>query len=125
MNIIREIDTFYWNKEEPNKSCLFALRNIILEQDENITETLKYGMPCFCYRKEILCYLWIDKISKEPYLLMAKGKSLFHPELETGKRSRMKIFRINPNKNLPVKTIGTLLRQSLDLCRQGKINSTD
>lgn len=39
--MIREIDNYYLDKEEPNKSCLLALRNIILEQDSNITETQK------------------------------------------------------------------------------------
>ncbi len=119
--MIREIDTFYLKKEEPNKSCLLALRSIILQQDSTITETQKYGMPCFCYRKKNFCYLWIDKITEEPYLLMVEGKHLLHPALEAGKRSRMKIFRVNPNKDLPVKTIGTIIQQSLDLYRTGKI----
>jgi hypothetical protein len=123
--MIREIDTFYLKKEEPNKSCLLALRSIILKQDPTITETQKYGMPCFCYRKKSFCYLWIDKITEEPYLLMVEGKHLLHPALEAGKRSRMKIFRVNPNKNLPVKTIGTILQQSLDLYRTGKIKFKD
>ena len=77
---------FYLNKEEPNKSCLLALRNIILSQDENITETTKYGMPCFCYKKKMFCYLWIDKKTTEPYILFVEGKHLNHPKLETGNR---------------------------------------
>jgi hypothetical protein len=31
------LDTFYLTKEEPNKSCLLALRDIILAQDPDIT----------------------------------------------------------------------------------------
>jgi hypothetical protein len=56
-----ELQNFYLKKEEPNKSCLLALRSIILDQDNNITETQKWGMPCFCYKKKMLCYLWTDK----------------------------------------------------------------
>lgn len=55
--MIEQLHDYYLNKEEPNKSCLFALRNIILNQDTNITETQKWGMPCFCYKKKIFCYL--------------------------------------------------------------------
>jgi len=114
-----EVDNYYLNKEEPNKSYLLALRSIILEQDTNITETQNWGMPCFCYKKKVFCYLWTDKNTDDPYILMVKGKYLFHAELEVGKRSRMKIFRVNPNKDLPLKTFEIILQKSLDLYRTG------
>jgi hypothetical protein len=41
-----ELHNYYLDKEEPNKSCLLALRSIILDQDKDITETQKWGMPC-------------------------------------------------------------------------------
>jgi hypothetical protein len=119
--MIREIDNFYLSKEEPNKSCLLALRFIILQQDTNIVETQKFGMPCFCYKKRGFCYLWTDKKTDEPYILMVEGKHLSHPELEVGKRSRMKIFRVNPNLDLPQKTIENILQKALDLYRSGII----
>ena len=119
--MIREIDSYYNGLKEPNKSCLLALRTIILNQDLDIAETLKYGMPCFCYKKKMFCYLWTDKKTHEPYILMVEGKYLEHPELEMGKRSRMKILRINPNKDLPVSTIQGILRSALDLYRDGVI----
>ena len=117
--MIREIDTYYLNKKEPNRSCLLALRNIILRQDPDITETQKWGMPCFCYRKNIFCYLWTDKKSDEPYILMVEGKHLDHPELEVGTRSRMKIFRVNPTRDLPLSTIEKILKKALKLYKDG------
>ncbi|MBK7681825.1 MAG: DUF1801 domain-containing protein [Bacteroidetes bacterium] len=116
-----DLHNFYLNKEEPNKSCLLALRSIILDQDINISETQKYGMPCFCYKKKMFCYLWTDKKTDEPYLLLVEGKLLDHPKLEQGDRSRMKIFRVNPNKDIPIKTIESILQKALDLYRSGKI----
>ena len=115
--MINESHNYYLNKEEPNKSCLLALRSIILDQDTNISETQKYGMPCFCYKKKMFCYLWTDKKTNEPYILMVEGNQLDHPKLEKGDRSRMKIFRVNPNKDLPLKTIETILQKALDLYR--------
>src|SRR5690606_10198404 len=97
--------------------CLLALRSIILAQDNQITETQKYGMPCFCFKRKAFCYLWTDKKSEEPYLLMVEGKFLDHPALEAGRRSRMKILRINPNKDLPMKMIVDILEKALDLYR--------
>lgn len=114
-------DNYYLSQKEPNQGCLLALRDIILKRDTNITETTKYGMPCFCYRNKVFCYLWTDKKTNEPYILMVEGKHLNHPELEAGNRSRMKIFRVNPHKDLPVNTIQTILNQALDLYRKGII----
>ena len=119
--MVEELHNYYLTHTEPNKSCLLALRSIILNQDENITETQKYGMPCFCYKKKMFCYLWTDKKTNEPYILMVEGKLLHHPELEEGKRSRMKIFRVDPNQDIPVKTIDSILQNALDLYRTGVI----
>ncbi|MEM9674549.1 MAG: DUF1801 domain-containing protein [Cyclobacteriaceae bacterium] len=118
----RELDRYYLSKDEPSKSCLLALRSIILEQDEQVTETQKWGMPCFCYQKKMFCYLWTDKKTDEPYILMVEGNHLDHPQLEQGNRSRMKIFRVNPNEDLDLETINALLQQALDLYRNGVIS---
>lgn len=116
-------DNFYLTKQEPNKSCLLAMRDMILGYDENITETRKYGMPCFCFKNKMFCYLWVDKKSQEPYFLLVEGHLLDHPELEAGTRSRMKIFRINPNKDLPIASIDLIMNQALDLYRTGFIKT--
>jgi hypothetical protein len=119
----QQLQDFYQNKPEPVKGCLLALRDIILGQDVLVTETVKYGMPCFCFKKKMFCYLWTEKKTGDPYLLMVEGKHLVHPLLEVGDRSRMKIFRIDPDIDLPIKTIANILGQALDLYRTGKIKT--
>jgi hypothetical protein len=114
-------DSFYINKDEPLKSCFLAMREIVLSHDDGISETLKYGSPCFIYRGKAFCYLWKDKKSQEPYFLMVEGRYLQHPGLETGDRKRMKIFRVDPNKDLPLKSIRALLDEALDLYKSGRI----
>jgi len=116
-----ELQNYYLNKEEPNKSCLLALRSIILDQDKNITETIKWGMPCFCYKNKMFCYLWTDKKSDQPYILLVEGKLLDHPQLEVGDRTKMKIFRVDPNQDLPIKTIKEILHSALELYKTGVI----
>lgn len=120
--MLDDLNNFYLSKEEPNKSCLLALRKIILEQDKDISETVKYGMPCFCYMKKMFCYLWVDKKTDEPYILMVEGSHLKHQELEEGDRSRMKIFRVNPNVDLPFLTIEEILQEGLSLYKSGIVN---
>ncbi len=119
--MIEELYNYYLEQEEPAKSCLLALRNIILKQDEEVTETVKYGMPCFCYKKKMFCYLWTDNKTGEPYILFVEGKLLDNPALETGKRARMKILRVDPATDLPLELIESLLVEALNLYRNGII----
>jgi hypothetical protein len=119
--MLRNIDLFYLQKEEPIKSCLIALREIILKQNPDITPAWKYGMPFFCYKGKMFCYLWVHKKYKQPYLGFVEGKHLNHPGLLAEKRARMKIFLLDPEKNLPVKTIVSILKQSLNFYRNRTI----
>lgn len=69
----------------------------------------------------MFCYLWTDKKTDAPYILMVEGKYLDHPKLEEGNRSRMKILRVNPNKDLPLQVIENILQKALNLYRTGEI----
>ena len=100
---------------EPTRGSILALRNVLLDLGEEISETSKYGMPCFLYRSKIFCYLWADKATNEPYLLFAEGRQMTHPSLETGDRKRMKILRINPNEDLPLSLINSVLTEAIQL----------
>jgi hypothetical protein len=48
--MLREIDTFFDNKEEPVKGYLIFLREHNQKQDPHNTETWKYEMPFYCYK---------------------------------------------------------------------------
>lgn len=119
--MIQEIDSYYYNKEEPVQGCLLALRSIILDHDPGISETRKWSMPCFTYKKKMFCFLWTEKNTNEPYILMVEGNYLNHPLLEKGERSRMKIFRVKPNQDIPIKTVKAILDDALDLYKKGTI----
>lgn len=115
------LDNFYLQKDEPVKSCLLALRDIILLQDKDITSAWKYGMPFFCYNGKMFCYLWFHKKYKQPYLGIVEGKRINHPLLITEKRSRMKIMLFDPAKDLPERTLKKLLKEVLNLYKTGTV----
>ena len=117
----KHTNDFYLSRKEPNKCCLLALRKIILDMDAGVSETVKYGMPCFCFKNKMFCYLWEDKKTNEPYILFVEGKHLDHPNLVQGDRKRMKIFPVDPNEDLPIKTIQALLNEAIDLHKSGAI----
>ena len=119
--MLRDIDQFFLSREEPAKSCLLALRQIILQQDPAISESVKYGIPCFSYGKKMFCFLWTEKKTGWPYILFVEGKRLDHPLLDAGDRKRMKVLRMDPEQDLPVDVINTLLQEALDLYRNGTI----
>lgn len=116
-------DRFYLEQEEPARSCLLALRQLILKQDALLTPAWKYGMPFFCYKNKMCCYLWLDKITGQPYLGVVEGKRIVHPQLVQEKRSRMKVIRFDPHRDLPVKTITAILQQMLELYRSGNVKT--
>ena len=90
-----------------------ALSDIILSQDEHLISSIKYGMPFFSYDKKMFCYLWMDKKTKEPYIGVVVGNKIEHPDLEQGNRKKMKILRIDSQKDLPIKKISAILQLAL------------
>ena len=113
--MLRPSDNWYLQHEEPVKSCLQFLREHILKQDKAITEAWKYGMPMFCYNGKMFCYLWVHKKYKQPYLGIVEGNKIHHQDLLMEKRARMKIFLLDPAKDLPVRKINKILKEVLAL----------
>lgn len=117
--MLPEENTVFARWNEPTRSCLLALRQLILDTNPQVNATVKYGMPCFCYGRTAFCYLWTDKKTNDPYILFVEGRQLDHLELETGDRARMKILRVNPDQDIPVAPIRRFLNEALDLYRKG------
>lgn len=113
--MIREIDNYFLQQKEPIKSYLLALRDYILSYDENISEAWQYRMPFYCYNGKRFCYLWVHKKYRQPYLGIVDGKKLDHPKLILEKRARMKIMLFDANKDVPIKTIRSILKSTIGL----------
>ena len=115
--MLRPIDNYFLQKEEPSRSCLQFLREYILKLDPNITEAWRYGMPFYLYKGKRFCYLWIHKKYQQPYLGIVDGNKIDHPDLIIEKRARMKILLVDAVKNIPVRKINKILKDVLDLYR--------
>ena len=113
--MLREIDTYFLQKDEPIKSCVAALREIILKYDKNITEVWRYKMPFYCYKGKRFCYIWVHKKLQQPYLGIVDGKLIEHPGLIMENRSRMKILLFDPAKDIPIKKIKAILKELIAL----------
>lgn len=113
--MIAELDNYFLSKPEPVKSYLQALRSLILQFHPGISESWKYGMPFYIYRKKMFCYLWVHRRYQQPYIGIVEGRKIHHKKLIAEKRSRMKIMLFDPQKNIPVKELKMILRETLDL----------
>ncbi|MCC9041142.1 DUF1801 domain-containing protein [Myroides sp. M-43] len=120
---MKETEQYYLRQTEPNRSCLQALRSIILGLDKHITESLKWGTPCFSYKNRMFCFLALTKEPKSPYLLIVEGLTIKHPLLEIGNRKRMKTLSLDANTDLPIEAIIDILEQALNLYYQGVIKT--
>lgn len=115
--MLRDIDNYFLNKEEPVKGCLLFLREFIPAFDSNITEAWKYGMPFYCYKGKMFCYLWVDKKTHNPYLGIVDGNKIDHPLLVIEKRARMKTIQFDARQDVSVDTIREILGMALALRR--------
>ncbi|HTE12894.1 MAG TPA: DUF1801 domain-containing protein [Chitinophagaceae bacterium] len=113
--MLKPADNYFLRQEEPIKGCLLALRKMISSFDPAIIESLKYGMPFYCYNGKMFCYLWVHKKFKQPYIGIVEGGKINHPLLIQEKRVRMKIMLVDPLKDIPVKTIDDILKRTLAL----------
>ena len=74
--MLRDFDRFYLQKEEPVKSCLIALREIILKQDREITVPWKYGMPFSVIKEKCFVISGCTRLFKSHILVLWKGTIL-------------------------------------------------
>jgi len=111
--LIRPIDNYFLEKPEPSKSALAFLRSHILSLDAHLTEEWKYGMPMYCYKGKMFCYLWVHKKYRQPYIGIVEGHRLSHPDLLQEKRARMKILLIDATEDISVGKIDAILREAL------------
>lgn len=57
----------------------------------------------------MFCYLWTLKNTGTPYLGIVEGSWVHHPQLQSEKRSRMKVMYFDPEKDLPIKDLHNIL----------------
>ncbi len=73
--MLNDLDNFYLEQKEPAKSCLQALRIIILKFNPKITEVWKFCMPFFCLNGKMVALMVRNGNQTRPFweLLMEKA----------------------------------------------------
>lgn len=110
-----ESNNYFARYEEPLQGLFLFLRKFILDKDPDITQTMKYQMPFFCYKGKIFCYFWIHKKLGKPYIGFMEGNKIDHPDLVSEGRARVKILLLDPDEDIPVEKIDDILTMLLAL----------
>ena len=113
-----QLTQFYLDQEEPLRSALMALRDIILGVDSSIKSAWKYSSPFFVYQGKNLCYLWYDKQTQHPYIGIIDGYQIDHPALLKGERKQIKILAVNPEEDFPINAIQEVLAVAMEFCAE-------
>ena len=109
----RELDNYYLKQPEPIRSCLLALKTIVLKTSPEITHDRKFQIPFFMYKGKKLAFLWVNK--KRLLMGFVKDSSIL-PIPETGRRkNEFETMTIDPEKDIPIRLITALLRRYMKL----------
>ena len=109
------LDHYYLKQPEPIQGCLLALKDIIMQLDENITQQRRFQIPFFYYKDKKLSYLWVTK--KKIQIGFVEDKNI-HPKKEGIKlKDKYQSMLINPNDDIPIELILTELNEKIDLYR--------
>jgi hypothetical protein len=107
--MLSDLENFFISQPEPRRSVYMHLRTHIPTLSSGITPEWKYRLPFFYLNGRMLCYLWYDKKTNDPYIGICDGYLMDHPALEMQDRKRIKILRLDPNKDLNMNLIDEVL----------------
>ena len=79
--MINQLELFYLQQPEPNQSYMLALRQYILDSNNDFHEKWKWKIPFFYYKKKPFCYIWKNAKTQQPYLGIVKADLFDHPLL--------------------------------------------
>jgi hypothetical protein len=114
--MLQQLDQFYLDQPEPNRSFMLGLRDYILSSDDAFTEHWKWKLPFFYYNNKPFCYIWKDAKTQQPYLGIVKADLIEHPLLIQGNRKKMKVLYFDITKDIPIDLLDEIFSLLKVLC---------
>ncbi len=107
--MLNQLDNYYLSKPEPQQSCLLFLRKFLLDHSPQMEETWKYTTAFFTYKKKMFCYFSISKKTNKLYIGFVDGNKIKHKKLAQEGRKQIRVFYIDPDKDVDVKSLKEIL----------------
>jgi hypothetical protein len=116
--MLNHLDNYFFSVEEPHRSCLLFLRGYILNFSDNISEKWKFNTPFYYFSNKWLCYISYHKKTKIIYVGFVHGYKIKHSKLLSEGRKQVKVFYINPEKDIAVKSLQKIFKMATDLVKK-------
>jgi hypothetical protein len=113
MSEISSVEVFYCSLAPELKELALDVRRLVLESDPGITESLKWGCPCFAGKK-MICYL----ASQANYLNFGFYQATLLPDPEQlleGTGAKMRHIKIRSQADINPEAFQNLVREALQL----------
>jgi hypothetical protein len=113
--MLNHLDNYFFSLEEPHRSCLLFLRSYILDYSDKITEQWKFNTPFYYYNNKWLCYISYHKKTKKVYIGFIHGYLMKHAKLLSEGRKQIKVFYIEPEKDIDIKSLNSIFKMACNL----------
>lgn len=113
------LENYFISKPEPYQSCLLFLRTFILEFDKGFTEHFKFGTAFYYYDLHWCCYLSVNK-KGELYIGFVHGNKIKHPKLKKEGRKQIRVFYIDPEKDIDIISLKEVLKLAVQQQKEMK-----
>jgi Domain of unknown function (DU1801) len=104
------LDNFFLSIPEPQRSALLFLRQFFIN-DMQLEENWKFNTPFYYYNGKWFCYISYNrKKNHEIYIGFVKGHLVNHKALLAEGRKQIKVYRVNPDKDIKVAELKTIVK---------------
>lgn len=111
--MLNALDDYFLNLPEPEQSCLLFLRQFILEFNKGISEHWHYHTPFYYYKGKWMCYISYQRKKRILYLGFVHGNKLRHKKLLSEGRKQIKVYYLDPAKDLDIKTLKAIFKEAI------------
>lgn len=101
----QSLDSFFLKIPEPQQSTLLFLRRFFMVE-MMLEESWKFNTPFYYFNGKWFCYLsYSSKRKHEIYIGFVRGHLVEYPNLESEGRKQIKVYRVNPKKDIDIKAL--------------------
>lgn len=109
------------SKQKPEcAEIMLFLRKHVLSYNKYMSESFKYMTICYDYKGKMICFLH----TKDDYVYLCfKTRNKFkHPKLAAEGRKAYKAFKCFIDKNIDIKSLNTILKNSCEVLDKKSAN---